>query len=65
MTSLIAILIALLGYGSPSDYEGYTEEQLEAEIAEAEAAQTESNSDDDGGGWDQWDDPSVAPEPEP
>lgn len=61
MTSLIAILIALLGYGSPSDYEGYTEDQLKAKIAEVES----TNSTDEGGGWDDWDDPSVTPEPEP
>lgn len=65
MTSLITILIALLGYGSPSDYEGYTEEQLNVEIAEAEAAQTESNSDNDGGGWDDWDEPGYDYEPQP
>jgi surfactin synthase thioesterase subunit len=65
MTSLIAILIALLGYGSPSDYEGYTEEQLQYEIEQAEADQDDSSSQDDGGGWDQWDEPSMEPEPEP
>ncbi len=59
MTSLITILISLLGYGTPSDYEHYTEEQLHIEIAEAEAEQTNP----DGGGWDDWDDPSVNPEP--
>ena len=37
MTALITILISLLGYGSPSDYDGYTEEQLQQEIAIAEA----------------------------
>ena len=65
MTNLIAILIALLGYGTPSDYEGYTEEQLQAEIEAAEAAQSESNNDDEDGGWDDWDEPGVTPEPEP
>lgn len=63
MTSLITILIALLGYGSPSDYEGYTEEQLQTEIAEAEAADTSTTTTDDGGGWDTWDEASYDPEP--
>lgn len=65
MTNLITILIALLGYGSPSDYEGYTEDQLNAEIAEAEAAQTTTTTDDDGGGWDDWDEPGYEYEPQP
>ena len=65
MTSLITILIALLGYGSPSDYEGYTEEQLNVEIAEAEAAQETTTTDNDGGGWDTWDEAGYIPEPQP
>jgi len=65
MTSLITILIALLGYGSPSDYEDYTEEQLSVEIAEAEAAQETTNTNDDGGGWDTWDEAGYTPEPQP
>lgn len=36
MTSLITILISLLGYGSPSDYEHYTEAELQTEIAYAQ-----------------------------
>lgn len=52
MTALITILISLLGYGTPSDYEGYTESELQTEI---ELAQTESSMD---GGAGQFDDPS-------
>lgn len=32
MTSLITILISLLGYGSPADFTDYTESQLQNEI---------------------------------
>lgn len=58
MAALIALLISLLGYGTPSDYDGYTEEQLNAEIAEAEAANAQ-----DGGGWDEWNTPGYTTEP--
>ena len=49
MTALITILISLLGYGSPSDYDGYTQTQLENEIAIAEAS---SNADGGAGSFD-------------
>lgn len=32
MTTLITILISLLGYGTPADYSDYTETQLQQEI---------------------------------
>lgn len=32
MTTLITILISLLGYGTPADYADYTEAQLQEEI---------------------------------
>lgn len=60
MTSLITLLISLLGYGSPADYSNYTEDQLNTEIA---AAQAENASDDDGGGWEEWNEPGVTQEP--
>lgn len=51
MTTLITLLISLLGYGSPADYADYTEDQLNIEITEAqEATQTP-----DGGNTGQWD----------
>jgi hypothetical protein len=56
MTSLITILIALLGYGTPSDFSNYSEEQLNNEIA---AAQT-----DDGGLGGEWDVPGLTEEDE-
>lgn len=46
MTSLITILISLLGYGSPAEYENYTEAELQTEI------QIASELD---GGFDDWD----------
>lgn len=49
MTALITILISLLGYGSPSDYQGYTEDQLQQEIAIAEE---QANLDGGGGSMD-------------
>lgn len=52
MTTLIAILISLLGYGTPADFESYTEEQLEGEIQNLE----------DGGTFGDWDVPSAAEE---
>ncbi|MEQ8624015.1 MAG: hypothetical protein RJQ00_04145 [Vicingaceae bacterium] len=36
MTTLITLLISLLGYGTPADYADYTEDQLNTEIAEAQ-----------------------------
>ena len=36
MTALITILISLLGYGTPSDYANYTEDQLQTEITLAQ-----------------------------
>lgn len=53
MTTLIAILISLLGYGTSADFDGYTEEQLAAEIISLDASYA-----DDGGVLD-WDVPSV------
>jgi hypothetical protein len=50
MTALITILISLLGYGSPSDYQNYSEDQLKQEIATAEA----TSSVDGGGGSMEW-----------
>ncbi len=58
MAALITLLISLLGYGTPSDYDGYTEEQLNQEIAEAQETETE-----DGGGWEEWNEPGYTPEP--
>ena len=52
MTTLIAILISLLGYGSPSDYSDYSEDQLNEEIAQAEADAALSEDDGIGGDWD-------------
>ena len=47
MTTLITILISILGYGSPADYSDYTETQLQNEI---EATQSRSDSG-IGAGW--------------
>ncbi len=47
MTSLITLLISLLGYGTPADFENYTEAELNEQI---ELAQ-----EDDGGILDDWD----------
>lgn len=51
MTTLITLLISLLGYGTPADYADYSEDQLTAEI---ETVQNSSTSTDGGnnGGWD-------------
>lgn len=57
MMALIILLISLLGYGSPADYVDYSEAQLNQEILDAQAAQS------DGGGGD-WDQPSMTPEEE-
>ncbi len=54
MTSLITLLISLLGYGTPADFSHMTEAELQHEITVAEAAH--SNGDQDGG-WDDWDFP--------
>ena len=51
MTALITILISLLGYGSPSDFDGYTQDQLEKEIS---IAQSTSNVDGGAGSFDDW-----------
>lgn len=48
MTTLITLLISLLGYGSPADYENYTEDQLNYEIEMAQDSE---------GGVHDWDDP--------
>ena len=55
MTSLITLLISLLGYGTPADFSNMTEVQLENEIVLAQEAQA---SDEDGGFGD-WDDTSI------
>lgn len=36
MTSLITILISLLGYGTPADYTNYSEAELETQIEVAQ-----------------------------
>lgn len=61
MLSLITILISLVGYGTPTDYTGYTEAQLNQEIAEAQAAQstTEDGTEQTDGGGGDWDQPSI------
>jgi hypothetical protein len=65
MTSLITLLISLLGYGTPADYSDYSEDQLNEEIAMAQEEQdpADSESTDDGGGWEDWENPDVAMEP--
>jgi len=50
MTALITILISLLGYGSPSEFEGYSQAELQKEIS---VAQTTTDYD---GGAGQFDD---------
>ena len=49
MTALITILISLLGYGSPSDFEGYSEADLQKEIS---ITQTSTDYDGGAGGFD-------------
>lgn len=52
MTTLITLLISLLGYGTPADYADYSEDQLHTEIEMAQ--QNEENNEADGGlghGW--------------
>ena len=51
MTTLITLLISLLGYGSPAEYVDYSEDQLNTMIIEAEEA-TESDDGGINGGWD-------------
>ena len=55
MTTLITLLISLLGYGTPADYADYSEDQLNTEIIEAQEVSENS----DGGVADNWDDPRV------
>lgn len=57
MATLIALLISLLGYGTPSDFENYSEDQLQQEITILE--EQNAASDDDGGLGNVWDNPSV------
>lgn len=52
MATLIALLISLLGYGTPSDFDGFTEDQLETEIQNLQ----------DGGTFGDWDVPGVTPD---
>ena len=52
MTSLITLLISLLGYGSPADYTDYTEAQLQDQIEMAQEQNATLNED---GGWEDWD----------
>lgn len=52
MTSLITLLISLLGYGSPADYTDYTEAQLQDQIEMAQEQNATLNED---GGWETWD----------
>ena len=59
MTSLITLLISLLGYGTPADFDSMTENELNQAIEEAQQQAA------DGGTWGDWDDPSVSEEPQP
>ena len=54
MATLIALLISLLGYGTPSDFSNLTEAELNHEIVLAENSVTSSENTDGGvlGGWD-------------
>jgi hypothetical protein len=54
MAALIALLISLLGYGTPSDFEDWSEDQLRAEI---EALEGNGGTQGDGRGNDDWDTP--------
>lgn len=56
MATLIALLISLLGYGTPNDFEHYTQDELQTEITMLED-QNDANSD-HGNGAD-WDMPGV------
>lgn len=56
MTTLITILISLLGYGTPSDFDHLTEDELTTQIENAENLQ----DDDDGGVFGDWDSPGAA-----
>lgn len=51
MTALITILISLLGYGSPSDFETYTQAELENEIS---IATSTTSADGGAGSFDDW-----------
>ncbi len=55
MTSLITLLISLLGYGTPADFEHYTEAELNEQIEIVQNDQAEGTQDDDGGILDDWD----------
>ncbi len=55
MAALITILISLLGFGTPTDFEHLTEAELNYEIAIAE----ENHNVDGGNGGDGWWDPGV------
>tara|TARA_B100000508_G_scaffold140457_1_gene141550 strand:+ start:2516 stop:2695 length:180 start_codon:yes stop_codon:yes gene_type:complete len=59
MTSLITLLISLLGYGTPADFDNMSENELNQAIAEAQ------QQEEDGGVWGDWDDASVSEEPQP
>lgn len=59
MTSLITLLISLLGYGTPADFDNMSENELNQAIAEAQ------QQEEDGGTWGDWDDASVSEEPQP
>jgi len=60
MTTLITLLISLLGYGTPANYADYTEDQLTIEIVEAQDG-AEST---DGGTLGDWDSQQRNPEQE-
>ena len=50
MINLISILISHLGYGTPADFENYTEQQLNTEIQQAQNQQPADESPDGRGG---------------
>jgi|GEM_PF-3954515 len=51
MTSLITLLISLIGYGTPADFDHFTETELQDAIEYVE----------DGGTWGDWDDSQHNP----
>lgn len=53
MTTLITLLISLLGYGTPADYADYSEDQLNTEIEMAQQNQVDNEA--DGGILTDWD----------
>lgn len=57
MATLIALLISLLGYGTPAEFEQYTEAELEAGIE-----YLQDNAQADGGNGIGWDTPEVVSE---